>query len=425
MVKQALWDYVAATAAVLGFYGRYVTSFDQIHPDVSRGRMLPPTQHIGTLRFDGALARRFERDYAELKEVTRRCARHSLSYPAIVSMCHAVRYLTCVAAFVAPRYALLVGALQFVVAPLSLPVAAMKLLTYAPEGVLHYALALTLGFGGGVVLGPVVTMDGRLLACLMAVDQVANLLVYLLWSEPFGLSRLIRHAVYGTLDTKLDWLVVFGCLYGSQLDIGLTLLVGLLTLGAVNTVLPEVKAWLRVPCQHVLFYVDHRLGHLPTVYTHAHKMHHTMHDTTPWSAHAYGEGMNEHYFLMLLDILPCMLAPSLFHVPYCFSLHLLYITWTDKPSHTRLKPGTPYEIYANFHSDHHVLHTKNMALIRGALLDFYFGSMGPTTHEAEGLSMSRREEDGEVVIEVAQAGVTKLIQTVTGYAVKLHMRSCL
>ena len=250
-MRQALSDYTTATAAIMSFYFTCVTSFDHIHPDVSSGKMLPPgKQHLGVLHFDGTFARRFERDYAALKEVTRRCARHSLSYPTIVSTCHAVRYLTCVLAFIAPQYALLAGALQFVVAPLSLPVAVMKLLTYAPEGVLHYILAAMVAMGvGGDGLGPIVTMDGRLLACLAGVDQLANLLVYLCWSEPFGFSRLIRHAVYGTLDTKLDWLVVFGCLYGTQLDIGLTIVVGVLTLGAVNTLLPKAKAWLRVPCQ--------------------------------------------------------------------------------------------------------------------------------------------------------------------------------
>ena len=110
--------------------------------------------------------------------------------------------------------------------------------------------------------------------------------------------------------------------------------------------------------------------------------------------------MNEHYFLMLLDILPCALAHSLFRIPYCFSMHLLYISWTDKPHHTRLKPGTPYEIYANFHSDHHIMHTKNMALSRGALLDFYFGTQAPMTHQTEGLSMSRREEGSDIIVEV-------------------------
>ena len=69
----------------------------------------------------------------------------------------------------------------------------------------------------------------------------------------------------------------------------------------------------------------------------------------------------------------------------------------------RGKPGTPYDAFRNYHSDHHTLHTKNVALSCGALLDFYFGTQGPKTSVTEGLVMSRRTEEGQIVIEVVAA----------------------
>eukprot|EP00927_Polykrikos_kofoidii_P078211 TRINITY_DN75056_c0_g1_i1.p1 TRINITY_DN75056_c0_g1~~TRINITY_DN75056_c0_g1_i1.p1 ORF type:complete len:435 (-),score=41.49 TRINITY_DN75056_c0_g1_i1:69-1280(-) len=398
---EAARQYTASIAALFRFYSRYVGSFDEIHPEIMTGEMLPPRQrHLGTLRFDGAFALRFEHDLEAVKEVTRRCSPFTLSFATILGACHVLRVLTCAMAVFAPEYALFVGALQFVVAPLSFPIAVFKLMTYLPEGVVHHVLLLLLGpLIGGV--GPNFVMDFRLLAWLIAADQLLNLAVYLAWSEPFGPLRLLRHALYGTFDTKLYYVIVFGCLHGLKIDAVLLVVVGIATLASGRYLVPWLKAKLRVPCSHVLFYMDHRIAHLPVVYQHAHKMHHHLHDTTPWAAHVYGEGMNEHFFLLLLDVLPCLLAPSYARIPYFFSVHLLYISWINKPHHTRLKPGTPYESYANYHSNHHTLHTKNLALNRGALLDFYFGTQGPKATTTEDLIMLRRIEGDQIVIEVS------------------------
>lgn len=340
--------------------------------------------------FDAAFARDFNQDIKHLQDATRKCRNLTFGYETILWMCHVLRWLTGFAAFIAPRYALLIGALQFLLAPFSFPIAVMKLATYAPEGIIHYLLAMFLGplIGG---YGPAFTVNTWFFCGFLAADQVLNLVVYLLWSEPFQMRRLLCHVVYGTANTKVYYLVAFGCLHGVQVNIVLVVLTSVLTVVVLNFVMPALLGALGLPCHDVRFYMDHRIGHIPVVYTHAHKMHHQLHDTTPWDAHLYGNGMNEHYFLMVLDILPCMLAGSVFHVPYCFSGYLLYISWINKVHHTRLKLGTPYDHLENFHADHHTLHTKNFSLMNGALLDFYFGTQGDTTSGTNGVGLIREE----------------------------------
>jgi hypothetical protein len=50
-----------------------------------------------------------------------------------------------------------------------------------------------------------------------------------------------------------------------------------------------------------LFYHQHRLAHLPAVYSHAHKFHHHLPDACAFDAHIYGSGAPEEYFLLLTE----------------------------------------------------------------------------------------------------------------------------
>jgi len=403
--------------------------------------------------------------------------------------------------------AFVVGALQFVIAPFSFPISVMKLFTYGIEGLLHYVFAMIFtgllarleslsleAFGGdaGAAAGtlslgnthdasfppaglsesmspvskfrPTFTIDARFLLWWVGIDQLLNWVCYLLYSEPFPLSVLVKHIIYGTLDTKLYWLIVFGALYGLEVDIVVSVLSSVALCVATGTVkVPRSlsslstfpKLWLRrsaapsppyvrffldhFPPSNARFFLDHRLGHIPVVYGHAHRMHHQFHDTTPWDAHTYGNGMNEHYFLMLLDVLPCFLMQSVFPTasagkiaPYCFSFYLLYISLDNKPHHTRLKTrsskgsnsskegsnnkasncsnngtsnkgtpfdgsnrGTPFDEYCNWHADHHKYHSRNYSLLDGALLDFYFATQAPKCAGAYGLAWRCERADGK------------------------------
>eukprot|EP00441_Pelagodinium_beii_P006268 CAMPEP_0197695602 /NCGR_PEP_ID=MMETSP1338-20131121/115406_1 /TAXON_ID=43686 ORGANISM="Pelagodinium beii, Strain RCC1491" /NCGR_SAMPLE_ID=MMETSP1338 /ASSEMBLY_ACC=CAM_ASM_000754 /LENGTH=279 /DNA_ID=CAMNT_0043278607 /DNA_START=550 /DNA_END=1389 /DNA_ORIENTATION=+ len=123
-------------------------------------------------------------------------------------------------------------------------------------------------------------------------------------------------------------------------------------------------------------------------------MHHYLHDSTAFDAHIYGSGMNEEYFWILAETLPCLLAPSLFF-PYFLNFETLYQSWTNKGAHTRSDEGVTVDTLGcfdedNYHADHHELHRANFGSSTGALLDFYFGTQGSTTKGVSGLAYSSR-----------------------------------
>ena len=51
-----------------------------------------------------------------------------------------------------------------------------------------------------------------------------------------------------------------------------------------------------------LTYHVHRLSHLPTVYQHAHKLHHHLQGTTAFDATLYGWGMPEELVILPLEL---------------------------------------------------------------------------------------------------------------------------
>eukprot|EP00913_Durusdinium_trenchii_P002456 g2269.t1 len=230
-----------------------------------------------------------------------------------------------------------------------------SLLHYACSFVVALAFVLT-----GHNRGPMMTIDTRFVVGFLSIDFLLNCLVYVVTSERFGAQRLLLHAAYGTFNTKTYFFVVLGSLFGYRFDLRVVILTGLLTLavksyGLHKTILKGC-GW---PCFPVCFYVEHRIGHLPVVYQHAHKMHHYLHDTTAFDAHIYGSGMNEEFFWI----------------------------WAED----------------NFHADHHTLHRANYGSALGVLLDFYFGTQGSQTKGAGGLAYQRSEEGDQIVLQVQRA----------------------
>ena len=404
--------------ALFQFYFRYVTSFDRIRPCTrfAAGNLFPPRKSdFGILALDASFANDFNKDFEDLRALTRTSRRYSFDYETILYGSHCIRWASCASAvFVGGWAALLIGTLQFVLAPFSFPIALMKLATYGLEGVVHYSFAMSVGPFLGGQIGPVIAVNAISVGLFFVVDQLLNLVIYLCFAERLPLSTLVRHVVYGTANTKLYYVVVFGCLWGQQIDLMLVMVVSAMSLAFEKFVKRQLLNKLCIPCAEVRFFMDHRLGHLPVVYEHAHKQHHHLNDCTPWDAHTYGNGMNEHYFLLLLDVLPCLLAPSsLWTVPYFLNFYLLHITWLNKPSHTRSKPGGPLFDNHNFHADHHVFHIKNYSLAQSALLDYYFDTQAHRSGIANGIEYTRHENEGQddndtpgksrVMIEVSSA----------------------
>jgi len=155
----------------------------------------------------------------------------------------------------------------------------------------------------------------------------------------------------------------------------------------------------------VTFYIEHRISHCPVVYSHAHKMHHYLHDTTAFDAHIYGFGMNEEFCWILAETLPCLASGGLLF-PYWLNPFSLYASWINKSGHTRTADDNAHIPGGfdpdNFHADHHIFHCANFGW--NPLLDFYFGTQGATTKRVERRSWELRpdpENPEKVIMRVA------------------------
>ena len=72
----------------------------------------------------------------------------------------------------------------------------------------------------------------------------------------------------------------------------------------------------------------------------AHKMHHYLHDTTPFDL-IYGSGMNEEFFWILAEIVLCLLCPYVFGTAFVFPYCLTWTpcTFRGKTGATRTQGG--------------------------------------------------------------------------------------
>ena len=286
---------------------------------------------------------------------------------------------------VGARLGLWVGLLQFVVAPMSLVVCAMRFGTNGIDCALHYAVNAAVGCVLALLsrsphfewldgcLGKV-SFSAATLGLFLALDFALNVAVYCSASERFGPARLAKHVLYGSFNTKTYFVVVFGALASSRLELDVLawLLTGLATMAFVASGAKEgLLRRLRLPSFPILFYTEHRLNHCPVVYQHAHKMHHYLHDTTPFDAHIYGSGMNEEFAWIMAETLPLLLLSGLsassvssaasaasisssssssssssfssflgllapYAVPFFANLDTLHMSWTNKGGHTNL-----------------------------------------------------------------------------------------
>ena len=328
------------------------------------------------------------------------------SFEATVALCFAIRALQCGLAW---KYGwaagLASGLLHFVVAPLSLPICLAHFGTVFYFYFQHYAIqavvVAALRFVG--LRGPTVKFSAMFLAAFFAMDFAVCLYVYCRMSERVGPKRLAWSIAYGTLNTKTYFVLIFGCLCGLEVDLLVWAVTGALCLITTKR-LPAILSAAGCPCAELLFYVEHRIAHLPVLYPQTHKMHHYLHDTTPWDAHPWGIGMNEEHVCIWFEVLPCVAFGAF---PFWLNGVSLFVSiFVGKGAHTRhpedIDPNTclVYDI-DNFHADHHLLHRSNYGQTEGALLDFYFGTNGPETTSAMGWVYLREDQpDGTVTIHV-------------------------
>ena len=430
--------YVQASLLVIGFYRRFVFRFGEIHPALPSGRLFDELEdvrgkplatplgdgncHDGkegssapprkVVQLGGAFKREFNDGYAQLKTQLRKLL-PPCKFETVLAGSWAVRALWAAAVWSAGTRALPLGLLQFVVAPLSFVVCLMRFGTNFFDALLHYTINILVGLCTRQWMPTAMrdatscTIGTTCVVAFFAVDFVLSLFVYWQASDAFGTRRLLKHIGYGTFNTKTYFLVVFGCLFGLHINLVVYALTGLLTLVVVRSGF-KPKLWnaLGLPCFPVLFYTEHRLGHCPVVYQHAHKMHHYLHDTTPFDAHIYGSGMNEEFFWILAEILPCLVCPSPLGIatifPYFLNLDTLYFSWTNKGGHTRTSAAGKGALgdydWENFHADHHTYHSANYGSAYAPMIDFYFGTQGRGTTGAWGKAYTlTRCEGGEPI----------------------------
>eukprot|EP00421_Protoceratium_reticulatum_P006861 CAMPEP_0168363316 /NCGR_PEP_ID=MMETSP0228-20121227/3627_1 /TAXON_ID=133427 /ORGANISM="Protoceratium reticulatum, Strain CCCM 535 (=CCMP 1889)" /LENGTH=587 /DNA_ID=CAMNT_0008376037 /DNA_START=184 /DNA_END=1947 /DNA_ORIENTATION=+ len=342
----------------------------------------------------------FNAAYDELKRDIARTLGLDVSFLPILIGSWIARILQCYVAWSYSWFwALGAGFAQFLAAPLSFTSSLVRLLTNLSDCILHYAINGLMVFvvlyaapaAGVSLFGTYKIKFGiTYVVSFFVVDFIANLYHYLATSERFGCGRLLTHILYGSFNTKTYFVVVLGCVFGLEVDLGIWLATGALQWSVMEKGYGE-KLLRRVswPSFFITFYVEHRIGHCPIVYSHAHKMHHYLHDSTAFDAHIYGSGMNEEYFWICAEVLPCVLSKGLLF-PYFFNLYTLYVSWTNKSGHTRDdldRSVVPWGCDAdNFHADHHTFHRANFGTALNPMLDFYFGTQSSITKRVNGRS---------------------------------------
>eukprot|EP00929_Paragymnodinium_shiwhaense_P124127 TRINITY_DN9907_c0_g1_i1.p1 TRINITY_DN9907_c0_g1~~TRINITY_DN9907_c0_g1_i1.p1 ORF type:complete len:570 (-),score=90.76 TRINITY_DN9907_c0_g1_i1:411-2120(-) len=384
---------------ILKFYFSHVHQFGRIHKDLPSRRL---TEGLHTaeskdfpmdIEVNMAFKRDFNAAFDELAADVQSSVREP-NYEVLMGLSWLVRIVQCSAAWLYGwQLGLLSGLLQFVVAPLSLTGCLIRLLTNFADCVVHYALnglvAYAWSYYVPTALVLKIVFTSNFVIGFFVVDFILNLFVYFRVAEQWAISRLLKHMAYGTFNTKTYFVVVFGCLYLFEFDLGVVLVTSAFTYIMDNyggkKFLHDLTRWPNFP---ITFYVEHRIGHMPIVYQHAHKMHHYLHDTTSFDGHIYGSGMNEEFFWILAETLPCILFPGALF-PYFLNLVTLHSSWTNKGAHSRVKEDVDNDTFGcydadNFHADHHTYHRCNFGSSYDVVVDFYFGTDAPGKLQEQG-----------------------------------------
>lgn len=335
------------------------------------------------LELSAKTATEFNADYDRLKSQIRDCSNTEREFKTSMLIMLVIRLVSIGLAF-SGNIPLTVAcmALQFAVLPYSLFISATMLLAFLPAMFFSHYVSWGLL---RLLLYPVpaalrdllmVEIDGSFVFAFFAID-FALCCVCQFGGTTCGptvqwdFSRVLKHMVFGFLNSKTYWLVLLPTLLGTRIDGGIWLLDMALGLQprAAKLISRHFGHWA------IFFYIQHRVGHLPRVYEEAHKFHHYLHDSTAFDAHIYGSGAPEEFFALLLE----MLTPfTLGIAPPSLGYHILMISWTNKTGHTRKEESSGG---LNHHTDHHVLHNKNFG-IYNSLMDLYFGTNAtPGTNE--------------------------------------------
>ena len=231
----------------------------------------------------------------------------------------------------------------------------------------------------------------------------------------YSTSKILQHALHGFVNSKTMVLVILLLCYHHHPTISLWLWI---VEGFLVKATPRISVFLSSSSLHfnALFYHQHRMAHLPVVYQHAHKLHHApgnMAGVTAFDASLYGCGMPEE-FLMLATELVLM---SVGFPPASLSWYVLHTQGLgNKHGHTIKEEGRRQE---NFHTDHHLIHTKNYGFAGfHCLLDLYFSTAARKdghlilANKRSGSTSSGREVMVEAVVEPVSKVISFLFTAV-------------
>eukprot|EP00435_Cladocopium_sp_Y103_P060686 s269_g22.t1 len=248
---------------------------------------------------------------------------------------------------------LLVGSLQFMVAPYSF---AASILMYVMNTCVHclghFCSALVIHFLPLPAWN--VEINNQFIILFLGLDFLVTAYFALVantdgYPKQFPLLKTLHHMVYGTFNGKGYLVLLLLMCKGRSFNLAWILLDALLGISPlVNNFLQEsILAW------ESMFYHIHRMQHLPVVYEHAHRTHHHLTDGTAWDAHLFtGAGFPEDFFFLLQDIL--VLRVVGLPVPW-MTYRLLKHQLANKDAHQRRE--APYE-HDEFHQDHHLHHRQ-------------------------------------------------------------------
>lgn len=186
------------------------------------------------------------------------------------------------------RLTVLLLTLQVVIMPQSAAISAMLLVALTPPIFLgHYFAALSVRRLLVLVNAPLMELEVTNTAIAVFFLWDHALCLYSLHRNPQGavmpkgLAWHAKHWAFSLLNTKAYQAVLLLLMRGSTVSLTCWLVASLLPLGPMIGALAS-HVGLDWGC---LFYHQHRLAHLPVVYQDAHKLHHYLHDASPFDAH--------------------------------------------------------------------------------------------------------------------------------------------
>jgi len=358
----------------------------------------------------------YDKDFKLLKQKLRNLHQDQapvFTYKATLVLLFTLRIFVCWIAWTTGSAVLtiLTSAIQFLLAPYSLFVSFALAFTMGPPHFIgHYFVNAAVGML--LQLTSVTSSANEIFSFQITPSFVALFFVfdfllccwchYSLDTRPDPTKKTLIHIVFGFLNCKTYYVVLFGLLvFSNNSEYRLRLLPWLVDWMFGLT--PRISTLVSHSCMHwsEIFYIQHRMAHLPKVYEDAHKIHHHLHGSTAFDAHIYGNGMPEEFFLLCIDIIAtCMFGLT----PASLNHHILWHSWTNKMGHTEQKKETGGN---NFHPDHHIYHRKNYG-IYNCLFDIYFGTAVDRdqynyrvglyitdTGESGGMKTKEREEEVE------------------------------